>query len=152
MTLHALKAEIHNLDWLHIKEKERHMEIKNRDVHEEANKRGSLVLTDILNLSPEIKKINSISQMSVKNPETGDFRFRVGFDFYTTDNSNLTVVKYCTIPNTHMSKVITDIDILMTTPSKQTCYDYQSSIREILNSYSVKDSLNEQHNLTIKMP
>ena len=60
MTLHALKAEIHNLDWLHIKEKERHMELKNRDVHEEANKRGSLVLTDILNLSPEIKKINSI--------------------------------------------------------------------------------------------
>lgn len=147
MALHVLESKIYNLDWLYIKEKERHIEIKDRDIFNEKNTRGKLILTDILSIFPGIKEIKSIPQMTTEDPVTGDFEGRIGCNFYTAKNSNLMVVKHCSIPNTNYSHVITDIDLLITDQSKRICANYKTKIEEISNLYLRKDCIHEQHSV-----
>ena len=59
MTLHALEFDIKNLNWLHVRKKERHKVVE--EVKEEANGRGLLILNGLLGLFPNLEKLKSLS-------------------------------------------------------------------------------------------
>lgn len=147
----TLECNIKHLHWLHVREEERYHRAKDRNVFSEAHQRGEQILNKILNLFPDLKPLKTLEQMQVIAPQTGDFEFRIALDFYSSQDTGLTVVKYNSISNFNFSDALTDICLLINAPTTSICEQHQEKIQRISDSYKKPDSIEENHSLTFKI-